>query len=333
MSQIQDPQFEASSLFGLRDLVTELGGDPDAVARSCQYDLTTLADPDKSLDYHTYSQLLEAAAVATACPHFGLLLGQRADLSILGTLGILTRNCSTFGDAYQTFIRYYNIVSLGEIFRLERGPVTSTLIREPTIPDLALSVQVQDVTLSEALSTTRQLCGSRWKPTGIYLTHSPPDLTIYQAVFGCPVHPEQNLQAMSFTTADLDLPLNKSNEFRHELETQVAELSRQRAKSFKQIIRDAIKLGLATGNCSVRQVADSLAMHTRTVHRKLLKEGTTFTALLEDTRRQLAHHLLAQTRLSIFEISQLLGYSDATAFSRSCRRWFGASPSTWRERH
>jgi hypothetical protein len=120
MPQIQDAQYEAASLYGLRDLVLELGGDPQAVGQRCQYNLDDL-DSNKPLSFHTYSALLCAAAEETDCPHFSLLLGQRADLSILGRLGLLTKNCATVGAACKAFIRYFNIVSIGGVFRLDRG--------------------------------------------------------------------------------------------------------------------------------------------------------------------------------------------------------------------
>ena len=81
------------------------------------------------------------------------------------------------------------------------------------------------------------------------------------------------------------------------------------------------------------QVADSVAMHPRTLHRKLREEGTTFTELLEETRRELSYHLVSRTGLTVTDISQTLAYGDATAFSRSFRRWFGISPASWRRHH
>ena len=330
MLQIHDAQFEAASLYGLRDLVLELGGDPQAVERRCQYKLDDLAS-GKPLHFHTYSALLSAAAEQTDCPHFGLLLGQGADLSVLGTLGLLTRNCATLGAACRIFMRYFNIVSTGAVFRLERGPEMSILIREPTIPELIPCVQTQDLSLSEAAIIARQLLGDKWQPTGIYLIHEPHNQAIYQSVFGCPVYFRQPLQGMSFPTSTLDLPLLAADDTsRQVLENQVMEFARKRAKSFTQRIRDGIKLSLATGDCGVRQVADSVAMHPRTVHRKLREEGTTFTELLEETRRELSYHLVSRTGLTVTDISQTLAYGDATAFSRSFRRWFGKSPASWR---
>lgn len=327
-----DLRFETASLVGFRELVLELGADPGVVARRCDYNLNDLDTSNEPLDYQTYYRLLEAAATETGCPHFGLLLGQRNDLSLLGTLGLLSEHCTSFGDASRVIIRYYNLASLGEVFRLERGVSTSILIREPIIPELAYSIQTQDITLCEIVQVTRALLGEQWVPTGVYLIHQPENTKIYQSVFGSSVYFNQEMQAVAFPTADLDRLLEKADATtRQNLEQRLARNAQQQAKPFLLQTQEVIILGLAMGNCGVKFAAANLSMHTRTLHRKLSREGTTFTQMLDNTRRQLAHHLVTQTPMSIFDISQTLGYSDATAFSRSFRRWFGAGPSRWRQ--
>lgn len=332
MSSVDDLHFEASSLACFRELLQELGGDPGLVASRCNYTLAELEGVGQHLDYHTYCNLLEAAAAETNCPHFGLLLGRRSDLSLLGTLGLLAKHCSSFGGAIQALIRYYNIASLGEVFRLERGAQTSMFIREPITPDLAYSIQTQDVTLCEAVQMSRELLESKWVPAAVYLNHEPENTRIYQSVFGCPVYFNQDIQALAFPTADLDLPLKKANSAnRKDLEQQMATFAQQQKKSFLLQAQQAIKLGLVVGDCSVNFTADKLSLHTRTLHRKLRRENTSFTELLDSTRRHLADHLVSNTPMSIFNVGQTLGYSDDTAFSRSFRRWFGTPPSRWRQ--
>lgn len=332
MTESNDLYFEVASLAGLGQLIQELGEDPAAVATSCGYDLQNLNNPDEVISHHAYERLLETAAQHTNCPHFGLLLGQSYDLSQLGALGLLGRHCADFGTAIQAITRYYNMTSLGGIFRLEQGLGTSVIIREPIIPELTYSVQAQDVTISEALQVTRALLGGDWVPTAIYLTHQPQNTEIYQTVFGCPVYFNQDVQGISFPSELLKKTLNKANErARISLEKKIAKSASQQSKSFTLRVQELIKLGLVTGNCNVQFAADNLFVHRRTVHRRLREEGTTFFALLEETRRKLADHLIQQSPMSIFDISQTLGYADATAFSRSFRRWFNATPSSFRK--
>jgi AraC-like DNA-binding protein len=66
------------------------------------------------------------------------------------------------------------------------------------------------------------------------------------------------------------------------------------------------------------------------MQRRLGEEGTTFEGVKEEARRDLARRYLVQPDLSIGQITTLLGYSDQSAFSRSCRRWFDRSPRDMR---
>jgi AraC-like DNA-binding protein len=71
----------------------------------------------------------------------------------------------------------------------------------------------------------------------------------------------------------------------------------------------------------------------RSLQRKLADKGTSFARLLEDTRRELSRQYVANSRLSVAEITYLLGFSDPANFTRAFRRWTGQSPSTFRQNH
>ena len=73
-------------------------------------------------------------------------------------------------------------------------------------------------------------------------------------------------------------------------------------------------------------------MTPRTLHRRLVDEGTSFHALLEDVRRTLAVEHVKSGRFSIEEIAYMLGYSDLANFRRAFRRWELVPPSAYRAR-
>ena len=56
-------------------------------------------------------------------------------------------------------------------------------------------------------------------------------------------------------------------------------------------------------------------------------EGTTFKAVVDETRRELAHSYIRDKHTSINEITYLLGYSDPANFSRAYKRWTGMTPT------
>lgn len=71
----------------------------------------------------------------------------------------------------------------------------------------------------------------------------------------------------------------------------------------------------------------------RTLHRRLADEGTSFQALLDTLRSEMAAHLLRQRGVSLAEAADLLGFAEVSAFSRAFRRWYHKTPAAWRRDH
>jgi AraC-like DNA-binding protein len=82
---------------------------------------------------------------------------------------------------------------------------------------------------------------------------------------------------------------------------------------------------------SLEQVADSLAMSSRTLRRRLGQYDVRFQDLLDDERRRVAEDLLLSTSLTIQQIAEKCGFSDARNFSQSFRRMQGISPTEFRK--
>ena len=87
---------------------------------------------------------------------------------------------------------------------------------------------------------------------------------------------------------------------------------------------------LEGGHCTKHEVARSLGMSKASMQARLAERGFTFQHLLDETRRELVAGYLAQPDLSITEIAFLLGFTDASNFTRAFRRWMGVSPTHYR---
>lgn len=86
-------------------------------------------------------------------------------------------------------------------------------------------------------------------------------------------------------------------------------------------------LSLAT----VDFIAQQLGMTKRTLNRRFSEMDTNYRAVIEKYKLDKSIALLANHKLSIAIISQQLGFTDATAFSRAFKRWTGSSPSLYRK--
>jgi AraC-like DNA-binding protein len=102
---------------------------------------------------------------------------------------------------------------------------------------------------------------------------------------------------------------------------------RSTEKGYPQIIKQSISRKLGHGEVTLETIAHENATTVRTLQARLAAEGTSFEDLLQITRRQLAEEYLRDTDLPLSEIALLLGFSELSAFSRACHRWFDEPPS------
>jgi AraC-like DNA-binding protein len=95
-------------------------------------------------------------------------------------------------------------------------------------------------------------------------------------------------------------------------------------------VRECIYTMLPSGLCSAKQVAKRLGMDRRAVNRHLAREGETFTSLVESVRAELVTRYIGNRDRTLTTVSELLGFSALSAFSRWFRCRFGCSVLEWR---
>jgi AraC-like DNA-binding protein len=80
-------------------------------------------------------------------------------------------------------------------------------------------------------------------------------------------------------------------------------------------------------------IAHRLFLSPRTLHRRLEDEGTSFRAIKDSLRRELATDWLTKTARPVSRIGADLGFADAAAFYRAFSAWTGSGPREYRQRH
>jgi AraC-like DNA-binding protein len=93
-----------------------------------------------------------------------------------------------------------------------------------------------------------------------------------------------------------------------------------------------VRTMLPYSRCTLDDVGRALGMAPRTLQEHLQAQGHTFQQIRDAVRADLARKYLRNSRLSLAQIAEILGYSELSAFSRSFRRWNGVSARSQRGR-
>ena len=170
-------------------------------------------------------------------------------------------------------------------------------------------------------------------PLEIQLENIPKNPKPYEAYFGCKLT-KGNCVRISFSAEDAVRPFLTSNVamwnyFEEGLNKRLADLEAE--ASVSERVRAVLIETLPSGDASIERVADKLAMSKRTLQRKLTAEGISFQNILQEVRENLADHYLSKSKLSLGEISFLLGFQESNSFIRAFSGWKGISPGSYRE--
>jgi AraC-like DNA-binding protein len=85
---------------------------------------------------------------------------------------------------------------------------------------------------------------------------------------------------------------------------------------------------LANATPTIQQLAAAGGQSVRTFQRRLAAEGTTFSQLIDEVRRERAIAGLAAGHASAAAIAAGVGYKRQSSLTRAVRRWSGATPRT-----
>lgn len=141
------------------------------------------------------------------------------------------------------------------------------------------------------------------------------------------------LDTVTFATEDAARPFVTEDEsmwsfFEPELRRRLSDLSASATTADR--VRAALHETLPAGDSSINAVANQLILSPRTLQRQLQAEGTSYQAMLTDTREKLARRYLHDQTLTTAQIAYLLAYDDANSFYRAFRKWTGVTPDTAR---
>jgi len=313
-------------------VLRERGLDPTPILASVGLSATTIEHPDAPIQFAALGRLVLAAVEATGCEHLGLLVGQSAGTAMMGAVGLAARNAPDVRSALRLAAQYLSVHDRGGVAELEIGHDVVKLGYRLVHPGSPGGEIITDGAMVVTYRLVEALCGQAWRPLETTMARRrPAEPQPYHAQFGNRLRFEAGESAVVFSAKWLEQSVGGADPELQRILLGVIEGMRQPpARDLRDDVRHAMAARVGHNDVLRDTVAETLGMSSSTLHRRLADLGTSYRDLLEEVRTELATRLLLNGGLRIGQVAMLLGYSEASAFTRSFRRRFGCGPAEWR---
>lgn len=269
-------------------------------------------------------------------PTWSLATGARLNPSTHGPIGVAAVTAHSLRHALSVMTRFSSVRAPHFSLRAHVGATEVRLLPEDRVP---LTPEEQrpllDIVLLSTQAMLEGVLGRTIEEARFELPYAPHDYTHRYADwfhgsvrFGCPqaavVFPSRWLSIRS--------PMEDPALFGAARQSLLA---RERVMYGDRLLVARVEQLLAQrgARLDLRTAASLLGVSTRTLHRRLGSQGTSFKSLLEESRKATALSLLGDHVLTVAEVAYALGYEDAANFGRAFRKWFGVSPGAHRRRN
>jgi len=317
-------------------LVTELGGDPQALARRVGIDLPVLSQGIATVGYRSMVNLLEFAAEELQCPDFGMRLAALQGSAVFGPMGEVMKHSRTFGEALRYVAKHCHAHSLAARVRLEPDPLGGKLFagHEILVDRLPNKRQAIEQVLLLGHLIAMEITGGQARVREVHFrSQRLAPLATYRSYFGCEVRFDQMEDGVIFRDQDLLCPVINRDVRLYERASMFVDTNFARVTPpLHARVRGLVLQFIEAENCSKERVAAQLHLHPRTLLRRLKAEGKCFEEIKDEVRRDMALGYLQGTDLPLRRIAEKIGYAEHSVLTRSCSRWFAATPRELRSR-
>jgi AraC-like DNA-binding protein len=289
-------------------------------------------DADTDIDLARWHELLEIAATKLNEPAIGLAIARQATWRDFGLIGYLALSCATIGEALERSTRYSQLIA-------QRNKTTFTVENDLVIlswsPQRSRTQQLVDgVGIGTIVASLRMVIGEEFTPTRVdFISSAPADVDVYQQYFACPVYFDQAFSRLCFSRHYLDFPLLSSEPalvalLDEQANTKLQEIAPLNGEMYK--LRGQLVQLIRQEKTRLRDLAEINFISARTLQRLLHQQGSSFQELLDETRLRLAKEYLADVRLDLSAVANLVGYSEQSSFTRAFQQWTNFTPGQWR---
>ncbi|WLH67298.1 AraC family transcriptional regulator [Pseudomonas sp. FP2309] len=290
-----------------------------------------LSEPRARIAPEQFTRLLQMLWLALDDEYLGFADG----VSKRGTFAMMCHaliHCRTLEKALERGLLFYGLFPQGLRWQLTReGEMARLSLDDSPLWD-------PDHFLSECLLVIWHRLGSWLIGQRIRLHQAtfsypmPAHAAEYDLLFPCPLVFGAPISSLVFPARYLSLPLLQDERtLKHFLERSPADLLSRpdEGDSLSSQLRRLLSRD-RTPWPDLEAVAQHLHISPQTLRRHLREEGTSFQALKDELRRDIAIYHLGRADLSLQEIAEQLGFSEPSAFHRAFKKWTGLTPGAYR---
>lgn len=325
----------ASMLRFFPELVEELGGQPGLLLQKAGIEPGYIAGDTLAASYRQTIQLMEITAVELNCPDFGMRLARRqGGCDIYGPLGPVMKNSRTFGEALNYVVTHNFAHSLSARIWLRPCRQEKTVFsgHDILLDRISNKTQAIEQILLIGSLGAMEITSGYVRARKVHFRHQPLSPSeVYRRYFGCEVLFGQNEDGVVFSEQDMACPITNPDPTTYQAATSFIDTEfTQQSPPLSVQVRGWVIQCLGTGHCTNEEVAAKLNMHSRTLHRRLAAEGTSFQQIKDEVRRDAMLYYVQHTNLEFSSISERLGFAEPSVLTRRCNLWFSASPTKLR---
>ena len=266
----------------------------------------------------------------------GLEIGWMTALSDMGPHGMTLLTERTVGDSLRKTWEIrdnYNLLLDWE-YEVKGGILIHRVRCQET--DEKLRIFLIERGLGTLQAHSEELLGAEQKPLRVLLDYkSPANIDKYKDIFGCPLRFSQETTELHYSADSLDRPLETYDPQAVDMLGELRTRLHEKLASGGDVVHDVtMALRRTPGEFpSLEKIAESMAMSSRTLRRKLGQHDVRYQDLLDEERRRVAEDFLLNTTLSVQQIADKCGFTDPQNFSQAFKRWLGMSPTEFRHSH
>ncbi|WP_428248304.1 AraC family transcriptional regulator [Ferrovibrio sp.] len=246
-------------------------------------------------------------------------------------------NAATIGEALQKICRFYGAVTDDVSLTLKTIGKEARFMVELRRPELDTAHFVVETFMCIGFRLSSWLAGRAITLQHCNFTYTPTqNLNEYIYLFPCEHRFAQSGPNMlSFAAQYLNLPVLKT----------ASDVEAYNRRAPLDLLNKLIGTDSLTNRVYValsrkteddaqnsKIIASEMAMTEQTLRRHLRQEGNTFQKIKDSLRLDTAVFHLTNNKYTIAEISERLGFSTPSAFSRAFKGWTGATPESYRHR-